>query len=95
MTQGHQGRRLQVTTKNVLGSHPRIFTRDELMKLAEETPNGMASLWSEFAAHLPSFQERWDAYMTRDLLHDTLLHGKGNDQAVLPWVHKCHQFLLH
>jgi hypothetical protein len=56
------------------------------MKLSEETANSGASLWSEFAPDLASFQERWDAYMKRDMLHDTLLHGKGNGEAVLPWV---------
>ena len=87
LTRGDDHLKQKITPASIFRSRSlRLFKKDEFADLAESLKNSGASLWSEFSPHLLTFKERWECLVTRDMDYESLLHSKGNQEAVIPWV---------
>lgn len=64
----------------------RIYTQKEFLEQEGSNISSGVGLWSDFCPHLATFKERWECLVTRDLDYESLLHKKGNKDAIVPWV---------
>ncbi|KAF9513949.1 hypothetical protein BS47DRAFT_1392844 [Hydnum rufescens UP504] len=93
LTEGQETWRSVITSLVMLSrKDQQIQDRKGFMKLASQFAERDPSLWSEFAPHLPSLEDRWERLMGRDASYESLLHEAGNEAAVLPWVPEFYPF---
>jgi len=56
------------------------------VEVARKLKESGKGLWEEFSPQFATFEERWEAMVTRDLEYKSLLHSRGTKEAVLPWM---------
>ena len=69
-------------------SAAKMYQREHFLKLANELKDSGGGLWGEFSPHLPTFDDRWESMISRSIEYESMVHPKGNRQAVIPWVSK-------
>ncbi|KAF9514126.1 hypothetical protein BS47DRAFT_1343451 [Hydnum rufescens UP504] len=60
--------------------------KDDFVEVARKLKESGKGLWEEFSPQFATFEERWEAMVTRDLEYKSLLHSRGTKEAVLPWM---------
>jgi hypothetical protein len=86
LVQGDDRFRSAITMKNLfVGKESNISDKVGFLRLSdgmEQAPG----LWGAIAPRLASFEARWSVLMQRDADRETILHTRGDTEAVIAWV---------